>query len=73
MSTDVAGPVPGVAVRTLRFDPSWRSFASTQGGLLAGHLLAAAADATGARPRAVTAHYLGGVPSDADVVVTAEV
>lgn len=57
--------------RRLTFAPSWRSFTSTQGGLVIGHLLAAAADLTGAAPRAVTAHLLGGVVPDVEAVVTA--
>lgn len=48
-------------VRTPAFAADWRSFTHIQGGLLVGHLLAAAADATGADPRSVTAHLLGGV------------
>ncbi|MGY1672077.1 hypothetical protein [Geodermatophilus sp. SYSU D00710] len=51
-------PAPG---RVLTFDPSWRSFTHVQGGLVVGHLLAAAADLTGAAPRAVAAHLLAGV------------
>ena len=55
----------------LVFGPSWRSFTHTQGGLVIGHLLAAAADLAGAAPRAVTAHLLGGVVPDVEAVVTA--
>ncbi|TYP86577.1 thioesterase family protein [Blastococcus xanthinilyticus] len=57
--------------RRLVFDPSWRSFTHTQGGLLVGHLLDAAADLAGAPPRAVTAHLLGGVAAATEVVVSA--
>ena len=53
----------------LTFDPSWRTFTGVQGGLLVGHLLAAAADLTGAPPRAVTAHLLRGVAPGAPVEV----
>ncbi|MEU2348180.1 thioesterase family protein [Modestobacter sp. NPDC049651] len=53
------------------FGPSWRTFAGVQGGLLAGHLLAAAAELTGAPPRAVTAHLLRGVLPDRPVAVSA--
>lgn len=53
------------------FAPSWRSFTSTQGGLVVGHLLAAAAGVAGSPPRAVTAHLLGGVVPDVEAVVTA--
>lgn len=58
--------------RRLTFAPSWRSFSSTQGGLVVGHLLAAAAGLTGAAPRAVTAHLLGGVTADVEALVTAD-
>ncbi|MGY1721158.1 thioesterase family protein [Blastococcus sp. SYSU DS0552] len=57
--------------RRLVFDPSWRSFTHTQGGLVVGHLLAAAAELAGAPPRAVTAHLLGGVAADVEAVVAA--
>ncbi|MCZ2858680.1 thioesterase family protein [Blastococcus sp. VKM Ac-2987] len=57
--------------RQLSFDPSWRSFSSTQGGLVVGHLLAAAASLAGAPPRAVTAHLVGGVAPGVAAVVTA--
>lgn len=59
------------ASRALVFGPSWRTFTSTQGGLVIGHLLAAAADLTGTAPRAVTAHLLAGVVPDVEAVVTA--
>jgi hypothetical protein len=62
---------PVVTSRRFVADPTWRSFTSTQGGLVIGHLLAAAADLTGAPPRVVTAHLLGGVAPDAEAVVTA--
>jgi acyl-Coa thioesterase superfamily protein len=55
----------------LAFDPSWRSFTHVQGGLVVGHLLAAAADLTGAAPRAVTAHLLAGVAPDTPTSVEA--
>jgi hypothetical protein len=58
--------------RRLTFAPSWRSFSSTQGGLVIGHLLEAAAELTGTAPRAVTAHLLGGVAADLAAEVTAE-
>lgn len=58
-------------MRRLIFDPTWRSFTSTQGGLVVGHLLEAAAGLTGASPRAVTAHLLGGVAPDVEAVVDA--
>lgn len=70
LATSPAAPV-GAAHR-LVFDPSWRSFSSTQGGLVAGHLLAAAAELTGGAPRAVTAHLLGGVAAGVEAVVTAD-
>ncbi|MGY1916977.1 thioesterase family protein [Blastococcus sp. SYSU DS0973] len=57
--------------RRLSFDPSWRSFTHTQGGLVVGHLLAAAAALAGAPPRAVTAHLTGGVAPGVEAVVTA--
>ena len=53
-----AGPAPG---RVVTVDPGWRSFTHVQGGLVVGHLLAAAAEATGAAPRTVSAHLLTGV------------
>jgi hypothetical protein len=63
---------PGTdTARAMLFGPSWRSFTHTQGGLVIGHLLAAAADLTGAAPRAVSAHLLGGVVPDVEAVVTA--
>ena len=65
-----AGPAPG---RVLTFDPSWRSFSHVQGGLVVGSLLAAAADLTGAAPRAVTAHLLTGVAPDTATAVQAVV
>jgi hypothetical protein len=52
-------------------DPSWRSFRHVQGGLVLGHLLAAAAELTGAAPRAVTAHLLAGVEPVAEARVAA--
>jgi hypothetical protein len=55
----------------LVFGRSWRSFSSIQGGLVVGHLLAAAAGHAGAAPRAVTAHLLAGVAPDVPVRVTA--
>ena len=61
-------PVPGPQ---LSFDPSWRTFAGVQGGLLVGHLLAAATALTGAPPRAVTAHLLRGVVPGSPVSVSA--
>lgn len=45
------------------FDPSWRSFVAVQGGLVAGHMLQAAADVVAGTPRAFTAHFLGPVAS----------
>jgi hypothetical protein len=51
-------------------DPSWRSFTNTQGGLVVGHLLDAAAALAGTAPRVVTAHLLGGVAPDVEAVVT---
>ncbi|NEK84782.1 thioesterase family protein [Blastococcus saxobsidens] len=63
---------PATLERTgLVFGPTWRSFTSTQGGLVVGHLLQAAADLAGAAPRAVTAHLLGGVATGVESVVTA--
>ncbi|TKJ27409.1 thioesterase family protein [Blastococcus sp. CCUG 61487] len=61
------------AARRVTFDPSWRSFSSTQGGLVVGHLLAAAAELTGTAPRAVAAHLLGGVVPEVEAEVTAVV
>ncbi|MGY1729275.1 thioesterase family protein [Geodermatophilus sp. SYSU D01062] len=55
----------------LVFDPSWRSFTHVQGGLVAGHLMAAAAARTGAAPRAVTAHLLAGVEPGVETAVDA--
>ena len=46
----------------LTLHPSWRSFAGTQGGLLLGHLLAAAENATGQGARTATAHFLAAAP-----------
>lgn len=57
--------------RRLTFDPTWRSFTSTQGGLVIGYLMDAAADLTGGTPRVVTAHLLGGVVPGVEAVVTA--
>ncbi|WP_051515882.1 thioesterase family protein [Candidatus Blastococcus massiliensis] len=62
---------PAGTSRSLVFDPTWRSFSSTQGGLVVGHLLDVAAELTGAAPRAVTAHLLAGVVPDVEAVVTA--
>lgn len=62
---------PTVGTRRLVFDPTWRSFTSTQGGLVIGHLLDAAAESSGAAPRAVTAHLLGGVAPDVEAEVAA--
>ncbi|MGY1826625.1 MULTISPECIES: thioesterase family protein [unclassified Blastococcus] len=59
------------AGRRLSFDPTWRSFTSTQGGLVVGHLLAAAGELAGAAPRAVTAHLTGGVAADLEAEVGA--
>ncbi|MDT0274291.1 thioesterase family protein [Blastococcus goldschmidtiae] len=69
LTTDPAAPV--AEPRRLVFDPTWRTFTGTQGGLLVGHLLSAAAELTGTAPRAVTAHLLGGVAPEVDAVVTA--
>ncbi|SNS75596.1 Acyl-CoA thioesterase [Geodermatophilus saharensis] len=55
--------------RVLTVDPSWRSFTHVQGGLVVGHLLAAAADRAGAAPRAVGAHLLAGVEPSTEVRV----
>lgn len=66
----LAAPVDGTPLR-LAFGPSWRSFTSTQGGLVVGHLLGAAAALTGSSPRAVTAHLLGGVVPDVEAIVEA--
>lgn len=66
-----AAPAPAVAPRRVAFAPSWRSFSSTQGGLVVGHLLDAAAEITGAPPRAVGAHLLGGVVPSVEAVVVA--
>ncbi|SDD41268.1 Acyl-CoA thioesterase [Geodermatophilus telluris] len=55
--------------RVLSFDPTWRSFTSTQGGLVVGSLLAAAAAATGSPPRTVTAHLLAAVVADTEAAV----
>ncbi|SDF95247.1 Acyl-CoA thioesterase [Blastococcus aurantiacus] len=71
MSLAPSPAAPAGTSRRLAFDPTWRSFTTTQGGLVIGHLLAAAADLAGAPPRAVTAHLLGGVVPDAEAVVTA--
>ena len=57
--------------RVLVVDPSWRSFTHVQGGLVVGHLLAAAADLAGATPRVVTAHLLAGVEPSAEATVAA--
>lgn len=43
------------------FDPSWRSFAAVQGGLVAGHMLQTAADAVPGSPRTFSTHFLGPV------------
>lgn len=43
------------------FDPSWRSFAAVQGGLVSGYLLQAAADVVAGTPRTFTTHFLGPV------------
>ncbi len=43
------------------FHPSWRSFAAVQGGLVAGHMLQAAADLVAGSPRTFTTHFLGPV------------
>jgi acyl-CoA thioesterase len=69
VSTRTAAPVG--EPRRLVFDPTWRSFTSIQGGLVVGHLLAAAADLAGAAPRAVTAHLLGGVAPDVEATASA--
>ncbi|PRY47782.1 acyl-CoA thioesterase [Geodermatophilus tzadiensis] len=66
---DAAGTVLDPPARLLSFDPTWRSFTDTQGGLVVGHLLAAAAAATGSAPRAVTAHLLAGVAADTEAAV----
>ena len=54
------------------FDPSWRSFAAVQGGLVAGYVLQAAADVVAGAPRACTTHFLGpvlpGTPVSAEVL-----
>ncbi|MGY1619458.1 thioesterase family protein [Geodermatophilus sp. SYSU D00691] len=55
----------------LRIGPSWRSFVGIQGGVVVGHLLAAAARSSGRAPRAVAAHLLRSVAADADVDVSA--
>ncbi|MGX5655916.1 thioesterase family protein [Geodermatophilus nigrescens] len=62
---------PAGAAAALVVDPSWRSFTHVQGGLVTGHLLAAAADATGAAPRTVSAHLLAGVEPGVPAVVGA--
>jgi acyl-CoA thioesterase len=49
------------------FDPSWRSFAAVQGGLVAGHMLQAAADVVAGAPRTFTTHFLGPVTPGAPV------
>ncbi|MGY1723978.1 thioesterase family protein [Blastococcus sp. SYSU DS0533] len=59
------------AGRRLSFDPTWRSFTATQGGLVVGHLLDTAASLAGAPPRAVTAHLLGGVAAGVEAEVSA--
>ena len=59
--------------RTVRFEPSWRSFSSVQGGLLVGHLLDTAAELAGAPPRVVRAQLLGPVQAGADATVDASV
>ncbi|NEM07522.1 acyl-CoA thioesterase domain-containing protein [Geodermatophilus normandii] len=62
----------GAAVAAaLVIDPSWRSFTHVQGGLVVGHLLAAAADLAGAVPRSVTAHLLAGVEPGVETAVDA--
>ena len=54
------------------FDPSWRSFAAVQGGLVAGYMLQAAADLVPGSPRTSTTHFLGpvapGTPVSAHVL-----
>jgi hypothetical protein len=69
--TIAPGPSALGTSRRLTFDPTWRSFTSTQGGLVIGSLLDAAAGLTAATPRVVTAHLLGGVVPDVETVVTA--
>lgn len=68
MTLAVAAPL---VAAPLVIDPSWRSFTHVQGGLVVGHLLAAAADLTGAAPRAVTAHLLAGVEPEVVAAVEA--
>ena len=41
------------------FHPSWRSFAAVQGGLVAGHMLQAAADVVPGFPRTFSTYFLG--------------
>ncbi|WP_369257141.1 thioesterase family protein [Geodermatophilus amargosae] len=68
MTTAAVDPAVTTA---LVFDPSWRSFTHVQGGLVVGHLVAAAADLAGAAPRAVTAHLLAGVEPGVETAVDA--
>jgi acyl-CoA thioesterase len=65
--------VTAVEAPSLVVDPSWRSFTHVQGGLVVGHLLAAAAEAAGAAPRTVSAHLLAGVEPGVPAVPGADV
>ena len=64
-ASDGSAPVGDQSVNTdpgrKGFHPSWRSFAAVQGGLVAGHMLQAAADVVGGSPRTFSTHFLGPV------------
>jgi len=58
-----AAPPADRTSTALHLHSSWRSFAGTQGGLVLGHLLAAAESATGQSARTATAHFLAVAPA----------
>lgn len=61
MTTVLTEPVRHTDPEREGFHPSWRSFAAVQGGLVAGHMLQAAADVVAGSPRTLTTHFLGPV------------
>jgi len=62
-ATATAVPPADRTSTALHLHSSWRSFAGTQGGLVLGHLLAAAESATGQSARTATAHFLAVAPA----------
>ena len=59
----MSAPPADPTITPLNLHSSWRSFTGTQGGLVLGHLLAAAEIATGQSARTATAHFLAAAPA----------